>query len=93
MSSYPDFHIINSTPYAASGSVKYAACSTDSWTTKDLPAGGAWSHSRGVCLITSVNATVNGIDADSYSSSGTSYSQFAIIVKAGGGYAVTRVVT
>lgn len=93
MSSYPDVRVTNSTPFAAEGNVQYAACSGDSWSTSQLPAGSSISFSRGVCLVTSINATVNGVSADSYTSSGTSYSQYAIISKPGGGFAVTRVVT
>ena len=93
--SYPLVHITNSTPYAASGKVYYASifCSDDDYTAASN--GGIWTaSSRGVCLVTEVSATlyVNGnpVKAEPYTSSGTSYSQFAVI-QMGSGFAVTRV--
>ena len=93
--SYPLVHISNSTPYGASGKVSYASifCSDDNYSAGAN--GGTWTaSSRGVCLVTEVSATlfVDGkpVNATPYSSSGTSYSQFAII-QIGSGFAVTRV--
>lgn len=86
---YPDVKVTNSTPYKATGTVHYAACSSDNFT--NLAPNDSNSFSRGVCLVTKITATVNGQDATPYESSGTSYSQYAIIVQ-GTGFAVTRVV-
>ena len=92
--SYPVVQICNSTPYPASGEVSYASifCSNDSFT---LAPGACWeAASRGVCLVTKITVvvTVNGnpVQAAPYTSSGTSYSQFAV-VQVGNGFAVTRV--
>jgi hypothetical protein len=92
---YPLAHITNSTGYAASGTVHYASafCSNDNYS---VAAHGQWTASgRGVCLITEVSATlyVNGtpVKATPYTSSGTSYSQFAIIQTGPNSFAVTRV--
>ncbi|GAA4371026.1 hypothetical protein GCM10023185_46110 [Hymenobacter saemangeumensis] len=96
--SYPLVHISNSTAYAASGKVYYASafCSDDDYSV--AANGGTWTaNSRGVCLVTEVSATVyvNGqpVGASPYTSSGTSYSQFAIIQTSPGSFAVTRVTT
>jgi len=96
--SYTPVHISNSTPYAASGTVDYASifCSNDQYIVGAGP-NTAWDGpGRGVCLVTKITAVliVNGnpVQADSYTSSGTAYSQFAI-VQIGGGFAVTRVTT
>lgn len=93
--SYPLVHISNSTPYPAAGKVSYASifCSDDDYTVNGN--GGQWTaSSRGVCLVTKVSASlnVNGswVEASAYTSSGTSYSQFAII-QTGNSFAVTRV--
>ena len=80
---YPLVNIQNTTNYSASGTVEYASifCSNDNW---GAGPGQTWqASSRGVCLLTGITASVsvNGstIDATPYSSSGTSYSQFALI--------------
>jgi hypothetical protein len=93
--SYTLAHITNSTGYAASGKVSYASafCSNDDYSVSSY---GQWTaNSRGVCLITEVSATlyVNGspIVATPYTSSGTAYSQFAIIQTGPNSFAVTRV--
>lgn len=93
--SYPPVQITNSTNYSASGTVDYesAFCSNDNYS---ADAGGTWTASgRGVCLVTQITAVllVNGSQqqASPYQSSGTSYSQFAIVQTSGGGFAVTRV--
>jgi hypothetical protein len=80
--SYPDVQITDSTSFNASGKVSYrsAFCSNDNYS---VTPNTTWSNGRGVCLITEISAVVqtsNGnIEATPYTSSGTSYSQFAII--------------
>lgn len=81
--SYPYVSIANSTNFNASGTVSYASffCSNDNYS---VTPNTTWTaSSRGVCLVTEISATVqtpNGnIVATPYTSSGTSYSQFAII--------------
>lgn len=92
---YPHVHIANSTGHYVSGTVHYASafCSNDDY---QIDPDSDWTaSSRGVCLLTEVDAEVlvdgNKIRATPYTSSGTSYSQFAVI-QIHGGYAVTRVV-
>ena len=92
--SYPLVNIVNSTSYIASGTVSYMSifCSNDDYT---VTPGTAWqAGSRGVCLVTEISATVktpNGdIVATPYTSSGTSYSQFAIIQTGPNSFEVTR---
>lgn len=93
---YPPVHIVNSTGSGVNTSVTYAACNgedailanADSYTS---PVG------RGLCLITGITAQVledggaKVVEAVPYVSSGTSYSQFAII-KDGPVYKVVRMV-
>ena len=94
---YPDVTIVNSTQFTASGRVEYASifCSDDNYIVS--PNGATWTNSRGVCLITRITATVRTPDGDiaavPYTSSGTSYSQFAIIQTARNQFEVTRRVT
>lgn len=92
--SYPLVNIINSTNYIATGTVSYASafCSNDDYT---VTPGTSWTaSSRGVCLLTEISAvlqTPNGnIQATPYTSSGTSYSQFAIIQTSPTSFEVTR---
>lgn len=92
--SYPYVTIADSTNYIASGTVSYASafCSNDDYT---VTPNTTWSaSSRGVCLVTEISATVktpNGdIVATPYTSSGTSYSQFAIIQTGSNSFEVTR---
>jgi len=94
---YLPVSIANSTSYNASGTVTYpsAFCSNDNYS---VTPGTVWTASgRGVCLLTEITATLNTpngqITATPYTSSGTSYSQFAIINTGGNNYAVTRQVT
>ena len=93
--SYPDVHVTDSTKYNVWGTVKYAACSNDDYS---LTPDTTWSHDRGLCLITEITATVRtpagDFKAKSYTSSGTSYSKFAVVVNAPGGnnFIVTRIV-
>ena len=93
---YPLASVTDSTPYPISGEVKYASafCSDDDYTANP---GTKWfASSRGVCLITRVTATVQTPNGDktaaSYSSSGTSYSNFAVIDQGGNNFQVTRIV-
>ncbi|GIL67117.1 hypothetical protein Vafri_20566 [Volvox africanus] len=97
--SYPKVTIVNSTPYVARGQVDYLSlfCSDDGYT---VSANGAtWTGpDRGVCLVKRVSATLNtpqgNVEAEAYTSSGTAYSQYAIIYQPNGnGFAVTRVVS
>ena len=94
---YPYVTITGSTNYIANGTVSYASifCSNDNYT---VTPNTTWSaSSRGVCLVTEISATVktpNGdIVASPYTSSGTSYSQFAIIQTGPNSFEVTRRVT
>ena len=91
---YPLVHITNSTNYPVKGEVDYlsAFCSNDSYSiapNKDWRA-----SSRGVCLLSSITATltINGqsVTATPYQSTGTAYSEFAII-QTGENYAVVRI--
>lgn len=80
---YPYVHIVNSTTYSVSGTADYASafCSNDNY---GMGPGQSWTaSSRGVCLLTKISANVvtpgGTIAATPYTSSGTSYSQFAVI--------------
>ena len=83
VTAYPLVSIVNSTPFIADGDVEYMSlfCSNDHYTVTPTT---TWiAKSRGVCLVTKITATVKtpsgNIKATSYTSSGTSYSQFAIL--------------
>ncbi|MEQ1962270.1 hypothetical protein ABLB69_03655 [Xenorhabdus khoisanae] len=91
---YPLVNIFNSTNFNVKGKVEYASifCSNDDYSVTPLT---AWEAlSREVCLLTKITATVktpNGdIEASPYTSSGTSYSQFAIIQTGSNSFEVTR---
>jgi len=92
--SYPDVNITNSTKFSVTGTVHYAACSSDNF---NLSTGTNQSFGRGVCLVTEITAEVylpsGKVAASSYESSGTSYSQYAVIEQPPGSYKVSRVVT
>ncbi|WP_339238833.1 hypothetical protein MKX40_30370 [Paenibacillus sp. FSL R5-0517] len=95
--SYPLVRIYNSTSFNASGKVEYASlfCSDDNYVVQRDE---TWqASSRGVCLVTRITATVRtpsgNIEAEPYTSSGTSYSQFAIIQVGPNRFQVTRVVS
>jgi hypothetical protein len=97
VAAYPPVSIVNSTQYSASGTVFYASafCSNDNYTVS--PNGAKWTaSSRGVCLVTQISATVRtpsgDIPATPYESSGTSFSQFAIIQTGPNQFAVTRII-
>lgn len=92
---YPKVHIVNSTNYSVKGKVKYAACSSDDFV---IAPWGSWTaDSRGVCLLTKITADVytpvKTSEAIPYSSSGTSYSQFAVLQTAPDNFTMTRIVT
>jgi len=81
---YPDVRVENVTPHTATFTVNYSSylCSNDN--DKSVSPGGLWTGSRGACLITSITASVKTEDNEivrcsSYSSSGTSYSTFAVM--------------
>ena len=92
--SYPLVKITDSTQFNVSGKVTYASifCSDDNYSATPYT---TWSaSSRGICLVTEISATVKTPDGDivatPYSSSGTSYSQFAVIQTGPGKFEVTR---
>lgn len=95
--SYPVVKIHNSTSFIAKGKVSYMSlfCSDDNYSvTPDT----TWTaKSRGVCLLTKITATVKTPEGDfvasPYTSSGTSYSNFAVISTGKNKFAVTRIVT
>ena len=94
---YPYVAITNSTPYIASGTVAYESllCSNDEYT---VTPNTTWTaDSRGLCLVQKISATLKtpagSIVATPYTSSGTSYSQFAILQTGPTSFAVTRIVT
>ncbi|PYE48804.1 hypothetical protein HUB98_16665 [Paenibacillus barcinonensis] len=94
--SYPLVRIYNSTPYNAFGKVEYVSffCSDDNYVVQRDE---SWqASSRGVCLVKRITATVRtpygNIEAEPYTSSGTSYSQFAIIQVGPNQFKITRVV-
>lgn len=94
--SYPVVKIHNSTDFSVEGDVVYcsAFCSDDSY---GMAARGYWeAKGRGVCLVKKISAklnTPNGvINATPYTSSGTSYSEFAIVHLGVNDFAVTRIV-
>jgi hypothetical protein len=94
--SYPDVTIFNATNFMVSGTVHYrsALCSNDDYT---VTPGTPWSHSRGLCLITKIDGTVltpqGKFEATPYESSGTSYSEYAIISTGPNSFEITRRVT
>ncbi|WFR63759.1 hypothetical protein P9222_05675 [Paenibacillus amylolyticus] len=95
--SYPPVRIYNSTSFTATGRVEYASlfCSDDNYAVQREE---TWqASSRGACLVTRITATVRtpsgNIEAEPYTSSGTSYSQFAIIQVGPNRFQVTRVVS
>lgn len=93
---YPDVYVYDSTNFNVNGTVEYASlfCKNDDYSaTPQTP----WSNSRGICLITKISAVVTtpqgNIEATPYESSGTSYSQFAVIQVGPSAFEVTRRVT
>ncbi|SEA26355.1 hypothetical protein [Alkalimonas amylolytica] len=94
---YPHVKIHDSTNFNVKGKVRYMSvfCSDDDFSA--TPSTTWQASSRGVCLLTEITATVitpqGNIEATPYKSSGTSYSEFAVISRGGNNFAVTRVVT
>lgn len=93
---YPVVKITNSTKYVVEGDAVYCSvfCSDDHYI---VEGGMAWeAKDRGVCLLKKITATVKtplgNIEATPYTSSGTSYSQFAVIDLGSNKFSVTRVV-
>ncbi|HDG1690263.1 TPA: hypothetical protein R4S64_000609 [Kluyvera georgiana] len=88
---YPQACVVNTTKYRIHGEIKYAACSTDHF---NIRPGQSASFPRGLCLLTRINATIElpdrDVEAKPYTSSGTSYSQFAVIEVAPNVFEVTR---
>ena len=82
---YPVVKIKNNTDYTVTGEVEYASafCSDDDYR---VGPGQTWTaSSRGVCLVTGINGRAHGsskhgerTDIVTYTSSGTSYSEFQI---------------
>lgn len=94
---YDPVQIFNSTSFNAFGKVEYASifCSDDNYAVQRDE---TWTaSSRGVCLVTRITATVRtpsgNIEAEPYTSSGTSFSKFAIIQVGVNKFQVTRVVS
>ncbi|GAB1158471.1 hypothetical protein YWY31_44960 [Paenibacillus illinoisensis] len=94
---YDLVQIVNSTPYNAVGRVEYASifCADDNYSVQRDE---TWrASSRGACLVTRITATVRtpsgNVEAEPYTSSGTSYSQFAIIQVGANRFQVTRVIS
>ncbi|ANY66048.1 hypothetical protein BBD42_05935 [Paenibacillus sp. BIHB 4019] len=94
---YDPVQITNSTSFNAFGKVEYASifCSDDNYAVQRDE---TWRASgRGVCLVTRITATVRtpsgDIQAEPYTSSGTSFSRFAIIQVGVNRFQVTRVVS
>jgi hypothetical protein len=95
--SYPLVHIVNSTNFTVSGTVSYMSifCSNDNYS---IGPNASWTaSSRGVCLVTEISAVVQtsggNVQASAYTSSGTSYSQFAVVQTGTTSFAVTRLVS
>ena len=93
---YPLVQITNSTSFNAFGTVEYASftCSNDDYAVERDQ---TWTaSSRGVCLVTKISAIVRtpsgNIQAEPYTSSGTSFSRFAIIQVGVNKFQVTRIV-
>lgn len=88
--------VINRTTLPVSGTIHYASCRADNFS---IAAGKAGANSvispaqttisayRGACLITSINATVGGKPAITYTSSGTGYETF-VVAASNDGYKV-----
>jgi hypothetical protein len=88
--------INNLTLWKVSGTVEYAACSTDNYTIAAPPEGSSWTGDSGLCLVTKINATIetnpgNFYIATPYESSGTAYNDFEIVITGKLQFAVQRV--
>ena len=100
---YPYVHITNNTPYATrypyGVNVVYVGCSSD-YVYEAIAPGGSWTaSSRGLCLVHFVSAILalpgygGGKDCGQYKSSGTSYSQYSIIMDGEDACSVVRIWT
>jgi len=96
--SYPVAKVFNSTNYPVYGRVEYVSifCSDDNCGVIQPLTRWVAKH-RGVCLIKKVSATIQisnkeTIEATPYTSSGTSYSSFAVVQVGTNQFAVTRLV-
>jgi len=94
---YPLVKIANSTNHKVKGKVKYMSsfCSNDDY---KIEPNSKWkAKHRGVCLLTEISADVEigpntFVTATSYKSSGTSYSNFAVIQTGEQSFELTRIV-
>lgn len=95
---YPEVQITNSVANVRmiDGTVSYMSCNGDSHVLTKTRT--MWQGPyRGICLVTKITATITTLVGDEvaatlYTSSGTSYSQYAVISR-NGQYQVTRVVS
>lgn len=94
--SYPLVKVFNSTGYEVRGEVVYVSylCSDDKYS---LEPDAQWTAlNRGVCLLKRITAEVitdEGVfQAIPYESSGTAYSNFAVIKTGSKSFVVTRIV-
>ena len=90
---YPYVTVANSTQFHVSGRVDFAVCLQSTYVANS---GQQWTDDeRGVCLVTKVTATVatpdGNVAAKPYTSTGTSFSNFAVIYR-NGNYEVTRII-
>ena len=99
---YPYVHITNNTPYATrypyGVNVVYVGCSSDYVYEAIGGYGGSWTaSSRGVCLVNTISAFLafpgfpDGLECGQYKSSGTSYSQYSIIMDGEDACSVVRI--
>ena len=92
---YPLVAITNSTSHQAKGHVTYPGCHGDDWTA--LPWDTWKASSRGLCLVSKITAEVNvggnWVGAEPYTSSGTSYSHYALVQVGPEKFTMTRLVT
>jgi len=91
---YPPIQILDSTPYNVKGKVAYMgqSCSNDDYS---ITPTNTWTGpNRGICLLTEINALVKTpsgeVWAKSYTSSGTSYSQYAVVQTGSNTFEVVR---
>ncbi|MFC2078932.1 hypothetical protein ACFLSZ_03020 [Candidatus Bipolaricaulota bacterium] len=91
---YPPVKVTNSTQYMAKGTAKFIACKHWDYSLSPITYD---EHKRGLCLLKKISAVVStpggDIEATPYTSSGTSYSQFAVIQTGEHEFVVTRIVT
>lgn len=90
---YAPIILVNSTPYHADGDISYAACRHDSYSVH--PWETSKEYSRGACLLKKISAQLRvgstDIEAQPYTSSGTSFGgKFIIVQLRPNEFAVTR---